>query len=127
VYIADRLRRFREAKNLSQGDIEKRSGLLRCYISRVENGATVPSIETLEKITRALQIPLYQLFFQAEEAPAIKPISLPDGIPDWTLSRAGRSYLARLTHALSQMSESDRALLLHTAGGLARRGRRNGA
>ena len=54
MYIAAKLRQLRESKNLSQGDIEKRTGLLRCYISRVENGHTVPSIETLEKLARAL-------------------------------------------------------------------------
>ncbi len=47
MIIGDRLRELREAKNLSQEDIEKRTGLLRCYISRVENGHTVPAIETL--------------------------------------------------------------------------------
>ena len=50
VIIGDRLREMRESKKLSQGDIEKRTGLLRCYISRVENGHTVPAIETLEKL-----------------------------------------------------------------------------
>jgi transcriptional regulator with XRE-family HTH domain len=60
VIIGDRLRDMREQKKLSQGDIEKRTGLLRCYISRVENGHTVPAIETLEKLARAMEIPLYQ-------------------------------------------------------------------
>src|SRR5712692_2919159 len=62
VIIGDRVREMREEKNLSQGDIEKRTVLLRCYISRVENGHTVPAIETLEKLARALEVPLYQLF-----------------------------------------------------------------
>jgi transcriptional regulator with XRE-family HTH domain len=57
MVIADRLRSLREQKNLSQGDIEKRTGLLRCYISRVENGHTVPAIETLEKMARAMEVP----------------------------------------------------------------------
>src|SRR6266516_3220299 len=52
MIIGDRLRALREDKKLSQGDIEKRTGLLRCYISRVENGHTVPAIETLEKMAR---------------------------------------------------------------------------
>src|SRR5277367_1984813 len=62
VIIGDRLKSIRESKNLSQGHIEKRTGLLRCYISRVENGHTVPSIDTLEKLAQALEIPLYQFF-----------------------------------------------------------------
>ena len=69
MVIADRLRALREEKQLSQGDIEKRTGLLRCYISRVENGHTVPAIETLEKMARAMEVPLYQLFYDGEEPP----------------------------------------------------------
>ena len=57
--IGERLRTIRESKNLSQGDIEKRTGLIRCYTSRVENGHTVPSIETLAKYAQALGIPQY--------------------------------------------------------------------
>ena len=69
MLIGDRLRELRDTKKLSQGDIEKRSGLLRCYISRVENGHTVPSVETLEKMARALEVPMYQLFYDGEESP----------------------------------------------------------
>jgi transcriptional regulator with XRE-family HTH domain len=71
MIIADRLRALREAKKLSRGDIEKRTGLLRCYISRVENGHTVPAIETLEKMARAMEVPLYQLFYDGEEPPKL--------------------------------------------------------
>ena len=71
MIIGDRLRDMREQKKLSQGDIEKRTGLFRCYISRVENGHTVPAIETLEKLARALEIPLYRLFHDGEAPPAL--------------------------------------------------------
>jgi transcriptional regulator with XRE-family HTH domain len=71
MIISDRLRVLREANNLSQGDIEERTGLLRGYISRVENGHTVPAIETLEKMARALEVPLYQLFYDGEEPPEL--------------------------------------------------------
>ena len=47
MLIGARLRQLREQKQMSQGDIEERTGLLRCYVSRVENGHTVPSLETL--------------------------------------------------------------------------------
>lgn len=71
MVIGERLRALRETKSLSQGEIEKRTGLLRCYISRVENGHTVPSIETLEKLARALEVPLYQLFYDGEQPPEL--------------------------------------------------------
>ncbi len=69
MIIGDRLRALREEKKFSQGDIEKRTGLLRCYISRVENGHTVPAIETLEKLARALEVPLYQSYMTAKNHP----------------------------------------------------------
>src|ERR1700746_249437 len=71
MIIGERLRELREGKSFSQGEIEKRTGLLRCYISRVENGHTVPAIETLEKMARALEVPLYQLFYEGDEPPKI--------------------------------------------------------
>src|SRR5215831_17940560 len=70
MLIGERLRQLREQKGFSQGDIEKASGLLRCYISRVEHGHTVPTIETLERFATALSVPLYQLFYEGEEPPA---------------------------------------------------------
>jgi transcriptional regulator with XRE-family HTH domain len=63
MLIGERLKALRIEKNMSQGDIEKHTGLLRCYISRVENGHTIPAVQTLEKIARALEVPMYQLFF----------------------------------------------------------------
>src|SRR6267378_1455642 len=56
LFIGERLRALREEKDFSQGDVEKRTGLLRCYISRVEHGYTVPAVETLEKFARALEV-----------------------------------------------------------------------
>jgi transcriptional regulator with XRE-family HTH domain len=69
MVIGDRLKELREVKMLSQGDIEKRTGLLRCYISRVENNHTVPSVDTLEKLARALEVPMYQLFHSGTASP----------------------------------------------------------
>src|SRR3989454_7876295 len=71
MVIGDRIRALREAKSLSQGDIEKRSGLLRSYLSRVEHGHTVPSVETLEKLAHAIGVPLYQLFYEGDEPPEV--------------------------------------------------------
>jgi transcriptional regulator with XRE-family HTH domain len=114
MYLAARLRQFREAKNLSQGDIEKRTGLLRCYISRVENGHTAPAIDTLEKICRALEVPMYQLFYEGEEFPEA-PISSQNGKTDWASQGKGLRLFTRLRRALSRTNEPDRRLLLHLA------------
>jgi len=88
MVISERLRAIREQKELSQGDIEERTGLKRCYVSRVENGHTIPSIETLEKMARALEIPMYQLFYDGEAPPeprrsrrACLPITMSGAVP----------------------------------------------
>jgi len=117
MIIGDRLREMREERKLSQGDIEKRTGLLRCYISRVENGHTVPAIETLEKLARALEIPLYQLFYEGEEPPKL-PNILKRKLPDDTAwGNAGKEarYLDKLRRLLGKTEEGDRKLLLHMA------------
>ena len=114
MIIGERLRQIREQKNLSQGDIEHKTGLLRCYVSRVENGHTVPAIETLEKLARALGIPLYQLFYDGE-----KPLEIPAlpkqkrGVSNgWSATGKGARVLHRLHALLSRMDEGDRSLLL---------------
>jgi transcriptional regulator with XRE-family HTH domain len=68
MIIGDRIKQIRESKGLSQGHLQDRTNLLRCYISRVENNHTCPSVETLEKLARAMEIPLYQLFYDGTDA-----------------------------------------------------------
>jgi transcriptional regulator with XRE-family HTH domain len=117
VIIGDRLREMREAKKLSQGDIEKRTGLLRCYISRVENGHTVPAIETLEKLARALEVPLYQLFYDGEEPPKLPNLLKRKSSDDIAWGSAGKDarFLSKLRRLLSKTEEGDRKLLLYMA------------
>ena len=114
MIIGDRLRELRESKKLSQGNIEKRTGLLRCYISRVENGHTVPAIETLEKLARALEIPLYQLFYDGEEPPKLPNLLKRKTADDIVWGSSGRqaTYLHKLRKCLSKAAEEDRKLIL---------------
>jgi transcriptional regulator with XRE-family HTH domain len=114
MLIGERLKGLREEKRLSQGEIERRSGLLRCYISRVENGHTVPAIETLEKLARALEVPMYLLFYDGEKPPDA-PILPKAPVSKWETSSRGNSYMALMRRSLSRMEETDRGLLLHMA------------
>jgi transcriptional regulator with XRE-family HTH domain len=118
MLIGERLRALREAKGLSQGDIEKSTGLFRCYVSRVENEHTTPAIETLEKWARALEIPLYAIFYDGKK-PA-KPTVLPKSI-QLLKSPGDVRFMKKLSRALSRMQERDRQLLLHAALRLASR------
>jgi transcriptional regulator with XRE-family HTH domain len=90
VDIGRRLREVREAKGISQGEIEERSRLLRCYISRVENGPTVASIETLEKLAQALGTPIYAILYQGEESPRIEKTE--KRINDWASDLRSQKY-----------------------------------
>jgi len=101
--IGTTIRGYRLQKGMSQGDIEKRTGLLRCYLSRVENGHTIPSLETLQKIARALDLQLAQFF--AEEQVGKEMSSL-------HLSEDEIRFLTQVQRYSSHLSDSDRKLLL---------------
>ena len=122
MIIGGRLRALREEKKLSQGDIEKRTGLLRCYISRVENGHTVPAVETLEKFARAMETPLYQLFCEpnlpSETSSLAEHEMRKNG--DWGNTREQARLLGQFRRLLSRIGENDRELLLLMAQGMIR-------
>src|SRR3981081_4536618 len=112
--FGNRLKELRESKKLSQGDIEKRTGLLRCYISRVENGHTVPAIDTLEKMARALEVPMYRLFHDGEAPASLRKLKPPkDEEFGSTDKRSVR--LCKLRRLLAKMKPNDQNFLLHMA------------
>lgn len=123
MVIGDRLRALREEKKLSQGDLEKRTGLLRCYISRVENGYTVPAIETLEKLARAFDVPMYKLFYDGAEPPKLPSLPVRKSSDDsvWGSSGEDADFMRRLRRLLSKAGEDDRKLILYMTQQMARR------
>jgi transcriptional regulator with XRE-family HTH domain len=124
MVIGTRLRALREDRKFSQGDIEKRTGLLRCYISRVENGHTVPSIETLEKLAAALEIPLYQLFYEGDEPPPLPNLSKRATTEELAMDAETEKesrFFEKVRRLLSRIDEKDRQLLLYMAQKLASR------
>lgn len=102
--IGERIRNFRLQKALSQGDIEKRTGLLRCYLSRVENGHTIPSLDTLAKIATAMDVPLAQFFADGIPENGNK------GMPQLTDDQV--RFLNQIRRYSSGLNESDRKLVL---------------
>ena len=124
MLIGQKLRELRESKHLSQGDIEQRTGLLRCYTSRVENGHTVPSIETLEKYARALEIPLCKLFHEGSGPLKNLELSREKAGALWGEKNDERRELRRFAKLLSQLDDHNRKLLMEMA---ARMATRNGS
>ena len=117
MIIGERLRALREQKNFSQGEVEKRTGLLRCYISRVENGHTVPAIETLEKFARALEVPMYQLFYDGEEPPKLPNRLTRKSAEDilWGGSGSDARMLNKFCRLFKRMNRDDMATVLFMA------------
>src|ERR1044071_6120621 len=101
--IGDTIRNFRLQKGMSQGDIEKRTGLLRCYLSRVENGHTIPSLDTLAKIAAAMDLPLGQFFADHGNG---NSRNLPP------LTEEEVRFLSQIRRYSSNLNESDRKLVL---------------
>ena len=123
MVIGDRLRSLREEKKFSQGDIEKRTGLLRCYISRVECGHTVPAVETLEKFARALEVPMYQLFYDGEKPPKLPNLPKRKTADDLAWGSKGKDarLLAQVCRLFSKMEADELRMVLFMAQKMARR------
>jgi len=102
--IGETIRNFRLQKGMSQGDIEKRTGLLRCYLSRVENGHTVPSLETLARIAAAMDLPLARFFHEAPPDNGAKPVP--------QLAEDEVRFLTQIRRYSPGLNESDRKLVL---------------
>ena len=124
VNIGQVIRSYRGDRGLSQGDIEVRTGLLRCYLSRVENGHTVPSLETLERLAAALELPLYQLFYEGNEAPPLPNLSKRQTTEELVLDADQEKevrFYEKVKRLLTRIDEKDRQLLLYMAQKLASR------
>ena len=122
MFIGQRVKQLRENKGLSQGDLERLSGMLRTYISRVENGHSVPSLDTLKKFAIALDVPLYQLFCEAGDSTPTPNLTPRNGTRGEHDPNGGEDRLLLELNALAtRMAESDRTLLLDFANRLASR------
>ena len=117
LIIGERIRSIRQEKGLSQGDIEKRSNLLRCYTSRIEHGHTVPSLDTLQKYASALEVPLYQLFYDGTEPKALTAVKDTND----RLSRKDRREVESLGRTFLKLNHRDRAMVRMMATKLAER------
>ena len=121
MIIGERLRELREEKKFSQGVVEERTGLLRCYISRVENGHTVPAVETLEKFARALEVPMYQIFYDGENPPSIPNIVRGGRDAAWGSRGEDARMLAKFCRLFRHMEKNDLKIVLSMAQKMARR------
>src|SRR5579872_6577979 len=107
MIIGERIRVLREEKKMTRGDVQERTGLQRTYIWRVENGYTIPAIETLEKFARGMDVPIYRFFYEGKGAPPMAPVTGNSGL--WGSSGEEKKTLLRFQRCLSQMRESERS------------------
>src|SRR5579872_3474462 len=125
MMIGHRLRSLREERDMSQGDLGNSTGLLRCYISRVENGHTVPSLETLERYAAAFGVPFYKLFYTGEEVPPTPNLTGRKSVEELS-EQSGKEqeearFLLKLRHLMQRVADADRDILLTMAKKLATR------
>lgn len=114
-WVAKRIRHFREEEGLSQRDIERATGMKAAYVSRVENGHTVPSLETLERFAAAFGVPLYQLFlYPSDLKPEESPVTQ-------TVDKKTERFLMLLKECVHGMRSENREFLLDFASKLAAR------
>src|SRR5690242_7333208 len=119
MIVGERIRALREEKKLSRGDLQERTGLQRTYIWRVENGYTVPAIETLEKFARGLQVPIYRFFYEGKGRPPLVPVTESGNL--WGAMGDEKKMLKKFRRILALMDEAERSLLVHLAEEMARR------
>ena len=118
MFIGQRLRELRETRDLTQDDIARRSGFPRPYISRIENGHAIPSIETLERLAGALSMKLFQVLYEDEEP--IEPVKSSSKSRKMRRNSGPTAReLHRLRRILAQMNDNERKLLLSMAGHMA--------
>jgi transcriptional regulator with XRE-family HTH domain len=106
--LGESIKNIRQAKGLSQGEMQKRTGILRSYLSRVENGHTVPSLATLQRLASAMGVALSD-FFAANGQPT-------EGAPAAAMAASAsdpaNQYLAELKTLLPQLTSQQRDQLL---------------
>jgi transcriptional regulator with XRE-family HTH domain len=119
MVVGERIRELREEKKLTRGDLQERTGLQRTYIWRVENGYTVPAIETLEKFARGLQVPIYQFFYEGKKPPPLVRTDADSSL--WGAAQEEKKMLEKFRRYLAKIDESERSLLLYLAEEMARR------
>lgn len=115
MIVGERIKALRVYRGLSQGDLEKKTGMLRCYISRVENDRLTPSLDNLGKLAQALEVPLYALFCEGEDAP--DPAFL---VCEETISCQDKKSFGQLARLLPKLSPPDRQFLMRAAESLSR-------
>ncbi len=127
MIVGERLRVLRKEKKLSQIVVEERTGLIQCYISRVERGHTIPTVETLEKFARALEVPMYQLFYDGEYPPELP--NLPKrqngngngNGTEWGSKGKDARLVAKFCRLFKRMERDDLELVMLTAQRLVKR------
>jgi len=55
------LKRIRTKKAISQGDIARELGVSRGFVSTIENGKTNPTLSTISKLAKALNVSTNEL------------------------------------------------------------------
>lgn len=108
--IGVRIRQLREARGMTQSQLQARSGVSRSYLSRIESGQMTPSLGTLEKVAESLGVGLNRFFIPATKSEALLEDPFIQGVRPFLRQldfNQWQSILKRLQAISEHMDSSD--------------------
>lgn len=124
VIVGSRLRELRKAKNLSQVQVAKRARVLPCYVSQVEANRLTPSLESLQRLTSAIEVPLYTLFYDGKKPAVPHRVTVAKPRPIFGARKNEDQYLSRFRRAFRRLESADQQFLVTVAKIMAARSKR---
>ena len=113
--VATAVRDLRHVRNLSQRQLAGRMGVPRTYISKIENGKAMPTLNSLDRLARALDVDISALLRDA-----------PTRHSNETAMLMNDPFLAEIAQYTSQLDSLQRSIFLNHVRELAQ-GRRKTA
>lgn len=111
--LGDRIRARRKELGLSQGDLALRADMTASFVSQVERGVTSPSIDSLYKISHALDVPIFHFLLEPQaKSPVVRHnerirITWPQAGPELTFQLLSPSTSQRLEAFLTEWESAE--------------------
>jgi transcriptional regulator with XRE-family HTH domain len=100
--VATAVRDLRNVRNLSQRQLAARMNVPRTYISKIENGKAMPTLSSLERLARALQVDISALLRDA-----------PTRHQDETAMLTADPFLAEIARYSAHLTSTQKSIFLN--------------
>ena len=102
LQVSAAVRDLRHVRNLSQRQLAGRMGVPRTYISKIENGKAMPTLSSLDRLARALQVDISALLRDA-----------PTRHHDETAVLLGDPFLAEIARYTAHLDDTQKSIFLN--------------